>query len=71
MPLAGVERPTVTDDIPILIFGDCEEGGPFGEVLEVEINVVIFGERVKVCEIHFEEVRRAERAEGCHGVCGG
>lgn len=53
MPLSGNGRLTITDDVSILVLGDCEEGGPFGGVLEVEIDVVVFGEGVEVCEVHF------------------
>jgi hypothetical protein len=53
----------------MLVFGDGEEGRPAGEVLVVEVEVVVLGEGIEVGEVHVEEVLRAEGAEGRH--CGG
>ena len=51
----------------MLAFGDGKKRGPFGKVLEIEMEVVVFGERIEVGEVHLEEVHRTECAEGCHG----
>lgn len=53
----------------MLVFGDGEEGRPAGEVLVVEVEVVVLGEGIEVGEVHVEEVLRAEGAEARH--CGG
>ena len=47
---------TVTCDVAALVFGHCEKRRPFGEVVHVEVDVIILGKRVKVCEIHSEQV---------------
>jgi len=60
---------TVAGDVSVLVFGNGEERGPAGKVLVVEVEVVVLGEGIEVCEIHVKEVLRAERAEGRH--CGG
>lgn len=62
-------RETVASDVSMLVLGDGEEGGPAGEVLVVEVEVVVLGEGIEVGEVHVEEILRAEGAEGCH--CGG
>ena len=58
---------TITCDVTVLIFGQGEKGRPFGQVVHVEVDVIILGERVKVCEIHLEEVLWLKRTEGSHG----
>ena len=35
--------------------------------MHVEVDVIIFGKRVKIGEIHIEQVLRLEGAEGSHG----
>jgi hypothetical protein len=50
----------------MLVLGDGEEGGPAGEVLVVEVKVVVLGEGIEVGEVHMEEILRAEGAEGRH-----
>ena len=45
---------TVSGDVTVLIFSQGEQGRPCGEVMQIEIDVIILGERVKICEIHFE-----------------
>ena len=34
--------------------------------MEVEIEVVVLGERVEVCQVHVEEVLRTKCSEGSH-----
>lgn len=62
-------KDTVASDVSMLVLGDGEEGGPAGEVLVVEVEVVVLGEGIEIGEVHVKEVLRAEGAEGCH--CGG
>ena len=38
----------------MLIFSQGEKGRPFSQVMHVEVDVIILGERVKIGEIHFE-----------------
>lgn len=57
---------TVANDVAFLVFCYGEERGPFDEIVEVEIEVVVFSEGVEVCEVHTEEVLRTKLAEGCH-----
>lgn len=49
---SGKGRHTVTSDVAMLVLSDGEERGPAGEVLVVEIEVVVFCERVKIREVH-------------------
>jgi len=60
---------TVASDVSMLVLGDGEEGRPAGEVLVVEVEVVVLGKGIEVSKVHVEEVLRAEGAEGRH--CGG
>ena len=64
----GGGQGTVAYYIAVLVFGDCEEGGPVDKVVHVEIDIVVFGEGIEIGEIHVEEILRAEGAEGCHVV---
>ena len=57
---------TVSYDIALLIFSYGEKGGPFANVMEIEIDIVIFRQGIEVGEIHAKEVERLELAEGCH-----
>lgn len=50
----------------MLIFDDSKERGPSDEVVEVEVDVVIFRQRVEVGEVGVEEVLRLESAERGH-----
>ena len=45
---------TVTRDVTVLILSQGEKGRPCGQIMHVEVDVIILGERVKICEIHFE-----------------
>ena len=47
---------TVTCDVTVLVFSDCEQGRPFGKVVHVEVDVIIFREGVKIGEVHSEQV---------------
>lgn len=62
-------RYTVASNVAMLVLGDGEEGRPAGEVLVVEIEVIVLGKGIEVGKVHVEEVLRAEGAEGSH--CGG
>ena len=57
---------TVTSDIAVLILSHGEKGRPFSEVMHVEVDVVILRERVKICEIHFEQIMRLTGTERSH-----
>ena len=35
--------------------------------MHVEVDVIVLGEGVKICEIHFEQVLWLKGAEGSHG----
>jgi hypothetical protein len=50
-----------------VFFDALEERGPFHEVCEVEIEVVVLGEGVEVTEVKLEEIARSNTADGCHG----
>ena len=45
---------TISRDVTVLIFSEGEKRRPCGEVMHVEVDVIIFGERIQICEIHFE-----------------
>ena len=49
---------TVADDVTILILRHGAERGPFGEVLHIVVDVIIFRQRVQVGEVHVEQIRR-------------
>lgn len=51
----------------MLIFGYSEQGRPSREVMHVEVDVVILRERVKICQIHSEQVLWLKSAQGSHG----
>ena len=57
---------TVANNVPFLVFCYGEERWPFHEVVEIEVKVVIFSERIEVCQVHVEEVLRTKCTEGCH-----
>ena len=59
--------PTVADYFAILILRDSEQRWPFRKILYVEIQIVIFGERIQIGEIGVKEVGGTKGAEGCHG----
>lgn len=59
---------TVANDVAFLIFCYGEERWPFYEVVKVEIEVVILGQRVEVREVHTEKVLRTKCAEGSHPI---
>jgi hypothetical protein len=49
-----------------MFFYTLEERGPFHEICEVEVEVIVFGEGVQVAEVEFQEVARAHSADGRH-----
>ena len=57
---------TVACDVPMLVFNDSEKRGPLNEVIKVEVDVIVFRQRVEVGEIGVEEVLGLKSAEGCH-----
>lgn len=57
---------TVARDISVLIFDNSEERGPLGEVLEVEVDVVVFRQGVEIGEVGVEEVCRSKSTERGH-----
>ena len=57
---------TVANDVAFLVFCYSEERGPFYEIMEVEVEIVVFSEGVEVCKVHTEEVLRTKCAKGCH-----
>lgn len=61
-------RHTISNDVAVLVFGDCEQRRPLDEVLHVIIDVVVFCERVEVGQIHAQEVRRSHRPQRGH-IC--
>jgi hypothetical protein len=48
-----------------------KERGPFHEVGQVEVEVVVFGEGVEVAEVELQEVRRPDAAHRRHGWLSG
>lgn len=50
----------------MLVLGHGEKRGPFGEVVHVKVDVVVLSERVKIREIHFEQVLWLKGTEGSH-----
>lgn len=59
----GMRGYTVAHDIAVAVFDDVEEGWPFHEIGEVELEVVVFGQRIEVGEIQREEVARGHAAD--------
>ena len=57
---------TVANDASILVLCDYKKRGPLRVVLQVEADIVILGERIKIREIHLQEILRLEESEGCH-----
>lgn len=60
---------TVTYDAFLAILNAAKEGGPSHEVIEVESEVVVFGQWVKVGEVEGQEVRWGHAPDGTHGWC--
>jgi hypothetical protein len=61
---------TVCNDLAIFL-NDVEEGGPFHEVGEVEIKVIIFRQSIEIGLVHAEEVVGSGAANGGHSRCFG
>ena len=51
---------TVAGDPSMLVFCYGEKRWPAGKILQVEADIVVLRKRIKVCEIHIQEVLRAE-----------
>ena len=58
---------TIPGDVAVLVFGHGEKGRPLGEVVHVEVDVIVLGEGVEICKIDFEQVLWPKGAEGSHG----
>ena len=58
---------TITCDVTVLVFGECKKRGPSSEVVHVEVDIVILCQRVKVCQVHSEQVLWLKSAKGSHG----
>ena len=59
---------TVAYDVTMLVFCDGEQRRPAHQVLHVEVEIVVFGERIEVCEVHVEEILGTKWTEGRHRV---
>lgn len=57
---------TITCDVTVLVFGECKKRGPSREVVHVEVDIVILRQRVKVCQVHPEQVLWLKSAKGSH-----
>jgi hypothetical protein len=57
---------TVSDYPFCAVFDGAEERGPSHEVVEVEAQVVVFGQRVEVGEVEGEEVCWGHAPDGTH-----
>ena len=57
---------TVTNDTALLILRNGEEGRPFGKIVEVEVDVVVLGKRIKVCQVHAKEILGFELSKRSH-----
>ena len=57
---------TIARDISVLVFDDSEKRGPLDEVVEVEVDVVVFRQRVEVGEVGIEKVLGLKSTEGGH-----
>lgn len=49
-----------------MFFYTLEERGPFHEVCEVEVEVIVFGEGVEVAEVELQKVAGSDSADGRH-----
>jgi hypothetical protein len=49
-----------------MFFYTLEERGPFHEVCEVEVEVIVFSEGVEVAEIELQEVTGSDSADSRH-----
>jgi hypothetical protein len=49
-----------------MFFYTLEERGPFHEVCEVEVEVIVFGEGVEIAEVELQEVTGSDSADGRH-----
>ena len=61
---------TVTFYLSLPVFEDETELGPFGKVLQVETDVIGFGQVVQVALVEFEEIHRTHWSKRRHPVQG-
>jgi len=66
--VAVFTQPTISDNVALMIFRDCEEGRPFVKVVEVEVYGVIFRERIEVREVHAQKILRTKGTKRGHLV---
>lgn len=50
----------------MLVFGHGEQRWPLGQIVEVEVDVVVLSQRIEVGEVGSKEVLRTKGAERCH-----
>lgn len=62
---------TVADNAFPAVLHAAEEGGPAHEVVQVEADVIVFGEGIEVSEVEGEKVRRGHATDGGHDDGGG
>ena len=66
--MAGTERyRTIAYDLAVFFYA-LEERGPFHEVCEVEVEVVVFGEGVEVAKVELQEIAGSDTADGRHDM---
>ena len=46
-----------------------EKRGPFCQIMEIEVNIVVLGKGIEIGEIHVQEILWTKSAEGGHGGC--
>lgn len=63
----GAAARTVALDFAVRALNDLAEVRPFGQVVEIEADVVGLGERVEIALVELEEVHRRHRPDGRHG----
>lgn len=44
----------------MLVFCHGEKRWPAGDVLHVEVEIIVLRKRIKVCKVHLQEVLRAK-----------
>jgi hypothetical protein len=59
----GKGRNTVADDLALFL-DDVEQRGPFHEIGEVEVEVIVLSQGIEVREVHAEEVVGLGAADG-------
>ena len=65
----GWKELTVTHDAFLAILNAAKEGRPSHKVIEVESEIVVFGQWVEVGEVEGQEVRWGHAPDGAHCGC--